>query len=92
MIINKIPYRGHEGIPSNKIPANACEKNTGDWRTNKPVIDLDKCKSCKRCYIYCPDVAIKWVDDKPVINYHNCKNCGICRQECPMNAIYEVKE
>jgi len=92
MKMDDIEYLGYEGIPSNKTPGNACEKNTGDWRTNKPIIDLDKCKHCKICYTYCPDVAIGWIDNVPKINYRNCKGCGICAQECPAVAIAMIYE
>jgi len=92
MIINDIEYLGINGIPINKIPANACEKNMGGWRIGKAVIVYDKCKSCKMCYVFCPDVAIDWIDNYPKINYQLCKNCGICREECPVDAIYEVEE
>ncbi len=68
---------------------------TGDWRTEKPVLDTNKCTSCMLCWIYCPDTAIM-VENKKVtgINYFHCKGCGICAYECPdrIKAITMVKE
>ena len=92
MKIDDIEYLGINGIPINKIPANACEKNTGSWRIGKPVIDYDKCKSCKICFVFCPDVAIDWIDNCPKINYRICKGCAICIQECPAVAIAMIYE
>jgi len=92
MIINDIEYLGINGIPINKIPANACEKNMGGWRIKRPSVDSHKCVKCGKCYVYCPDVAVKLVGGWPVINLSLCKGCGICAQECPTDAIGMVKE
>ena len=61
---------------------------TGDWRTERPVIDFAKCKQCLLCAPYCPDSSIRIVDGKMSgmdLNY--CKGCGICAKVCPFNAI-----
>ena len=31
---------------------------TGDWRTMKPVLDMDKCRQCLLCAPVCPDMSI----------------------------------
>ena len=31
---------------------------TGDWRTEKPVFDKEKCKQCLLCVPACPDMSI----------------------------------
>jgi pyruvate ferredoxin oxidoreductase delta subunit len=68
---------------------------TGDWREERPILDLEKCVSCLTCWIYCPDTAVLVEDGKVKgIDYHYCKGCGICAEECPpkIKAIKMVKE
>jgi pyruvate ferredoxin oxidoreductase gamma subunit len=62
-------------------------KDVSSWRVFTPKIDLEKCTSCKACWLFCPETAIKWVDNKPEIEYNKCKGCGICVHECPVKAI-----
>ena len=63
---------------------NSVEYNTGDWRTDRPIWDKDKCISCLICWMFCPDSSIKVEDGKVVgIDYDHCKGCGICAEECP---------
>jgi len=72
----------------------AVEYTTGDWRTYKPVRDLEKCNKCLICHIYCPDGAIEWKPEAGDIefDYRYCKGCGICAIECPKEAIKMVLE
>jgi len=70
------------------------EYKTGDWRSERPVIDHGKCTKCLFCYIYCPEMAIKvhWTSDgskpeKVEVDYNFCKGCGICANVCPVKAI-----
>lgn len=75
--------------------ANTKKYFTGDWRTFRPVIDLDKCTNCMRCWIFCPDSAVCLVEGKVNhFDYEHCKGCGICAVECPDNvkAIAMVEE
>ncbi len=68
---------------------------TGDWRSDKPIWDEDKCTNCMICWIYCPDSAILIKDGKVSgIDYRYCKGCGICAEECPpkVKAIKMVRE
>jgi len=40
------------------IPAPVGEQpmmKTGNWRTERPVIDHEKCTTCLNCFVYCPD-------------------------------------
>lgn len=67
-------------------------RSAAGWRVFRPVIDYDKCISCKTCWSYCPETAISWVDNKPQIDYRVCKGCGICPQECPVKAIEYKRE
>ena len=66
---------------------------TGDWRTQRPVIDFDRCIQCFFCWVYCPDASIK-VENRKVIgvDYYHCKGCGICAEECPKKCIDMVDE
>lgn len=62
--------------------------NTGEWRTNTPVFDVDKCKQCLLCAPVCPDSAIPVKDSKrSEFDYDHCKGCGICVKACPFGAI-----
>jgi pyruvate ferredoxin oxidoreductase delta subunit len=65
-------------------------KNAG-WRIKRPVIEVDKCKGCLQCYLYCPDGVIGKADGKVAIDYDFCKGCGICVKACKFNAI-EMEE
>ena len=68
--------------------------HTGDWRTERPVFDKEKCNACGFCYIYCPIQCIH--DDEDGIHYaadlDHCKGCGVCAKECPTGAITMVPE
>ncbi|MBN2620877.1 4Fe-4S binding protein [candidate division WOR-3 bacterium] len=68
---------------------------TGDWRSEKPIWDAEKCTHCLICWVYCPDSAITVKDGKVQgIDYRYCKGCGICAEECPpkIKAITMVRE
>jgi len=70
-------------VVGEKAPAGS----RADWRTFRPVVDLEKCTGCRLCWVYCPEHCIEMVDDKSVIDYAYCKGCGICVEECPVGAI-----
>ena len=58
--------------------------STGGWRTYKPIHDREKCISCLRCWILCPDSAVLVEEGEMAgFDYDHCKGCGICAQECP---------
>ena len=74
-------------------PGNASELRTGDWRSQHPVTDYDKCIQCGNCYIYCPDMAyVQNEEGFYEVDLYHCKGCGICAYECPKNAIRMVEE
>ncbi len=74
-------------------PGGARKTRTGDWRSQRPIYDKEKCTACGLCYLYCPDAAIKRLEDGKIeIDYYFCKGCGICSTECPVDAISMVKE
>jgi len=65
---------------------------TGAWRDQKPVLNLEKCKSCGICADVCPDSSIHVVGDVYIIDYDYCKGCALCEHECPVDAIEMVSE
>jgi pyruvate ferredoxin oxidoreductase delta subunit len=74
-------------------PGSVSQYQTGTWRSERPIIDLDKCNKCGLCYIFCPDAAIEMNDEGyPELNLFYCKGCGICSAECPTKAITQVEE
>ena len=46
------------------VPATSAEFRTGDWRTDVPVFDAEKCKQCLLCTPVCPDSSIPVKDGK----------------------------
>ncbi len=74
-------------------PANMALRKTGNWRVQRPEIDLDVCNGCWICFIRCPDGVIHMDgNDKPAIDYDHCKGCLICAEECPSDAIKVLRE
>ncbi len=72
---------------------NASFRRTGDWRSERPIMDKEKCNKCGLCWLYCPDAAMKLLDDgyyEPELFY--CKGCGICARVCPREAITMIEE
>jgi pyruvate ferredoxin oxidoreductase delta subunit len=71
----------------------ASSRQTGDWRTERPVLDKEKCVKCGLCWIHCPDAAIRLGEDGYYeANLYYCKGCGICASICPVGAITMIEE
>ena len=69
-------------------PATSKDFMTGEWRTQTPILDKEKCKQCLLCVPFCPDSSIPVKDGKRLdFDYDHCKGCGICVKACPFNAI-----
>ena len=74
-------------------PGSAREYQTGDWKSQSPVLDKDKCNKCALCYIFCPEGCINETEDGFFeADLFYCKGCGICDTECPKKAITMVEE
>jgi 2-oxoacid:acceptor oxidoreductase delta subunit (pyruvate/2-ketoisovalerate family) len=82
-----------EEMPITAISFLTTEGNeTGEWRSQKPLLDFEKCNRCGLCWMYCPDNAMRPHGDSYRILYKYCKGCGICATECPKGAISLVNE
>ena len=87
-LTEKAPYQ--DITPGNTVycGGGAVTFNTGEWRTQTPVIDWDKCVQCLLCAPMCPDSSIPVVDGKRQdFDYDHCKGCGICVGCCSFGAI-----
>ena len=74
-------------------PANARQYQTGDWRSDRPIFDKNKCIKCGICSIFCPEGCIEPdVEGYFEANLFYCKGCGICARECWTKAITMVEE
>ncbi|MFC1948709.1 4Fe-4S binding protein [Chloroflexota bacterium] len=74
-------------------PGSADQYQTGGWRSQRPISDLEKCNKCGLCYIYCPEGCIEEQEDGYFeANLFYCKGCGICARECPRDVITMVQE
>jgi pyruvate ferredoxin oxidoreductase delta subunit len=72
---------------------NASVRKTGDWRTERPILDKEKCTKCALCWIHCPDAAIKPSEEGYYeSDLYYCKGCGICANICPAGAITMIEE
>ena len=69
--------------------ASARQVETGLWRSMRPLLDTDKCVSCLKCWLQCPDSSILTDADAKVkgIDFFFCKGCGVCAEVCPVKAI-----
>ncbi len=79
--------------PDVRVPLTSREVRTGLWRTQRPVIEPDRCHGCAWiCSSLCPDGAIAIDAGRPVIDYDHCKGCGVCVAVCPHHAIRIERE
>ncbi|MDO4988168.1 MAG: 4Fe-4S binding protein [Synergistes sp.] len=69
--------------------ATSLDVQTGLWRSMRPVIDSERCLSCMKCWLQCPDDSVVTDNDLRVIGFDlfYCKGCGICAAMCPAKAI-----
>ena len=88
--LQAVPYLGSTQFagPTIRHRGSAALRATGNWRIERPEIDLAKCKRCFLCYLYCPEAAMRLdAENYPRVDYDHCKGCMICYEECPTDAI-----
>jgi len=61
--------------------------DTGSWRTERPVLDVEKCNYCGLCALYCPPQCMQDKGDHYEVDLAFCKGCGICARECLRGAL-----
>ena len=91
-IANWGPDRHEQGAT---IPESGTADNyeTGGWRTNRPMLDREKCNDCMICFFACPDSSIMVENGKMEgFDIKHCKGCGICSEVCPRDAIEMLNE
>jgi pyruvate ferredoxin oxidoreductase delta subunit len=67
-------------------------ETNASWRSERPVLTLDRCNACLRCYLGCPDGAIVLQGSGVAIDYDFCKGCGVCVRECSTHALAMAPE
>ncbi len=75
-------------------PSSSAITKTGAWRSQRPIVDNEKCIKCYICIDLCPEGAISALPEKKgvQVDYDYCKGCGICSSECPQKAYKMVTE
>ncbi len=74
-------------------PGSASRYRTGDWRSQRPIFELERCNKCGLCYIYCPEGCVgQDAEGYFEADLYYCKGCGICAKECPKDVITMVEE
>jgi pyruvate ferredoxin oxidoreductase delta subunit len=74
-------------------PGSASQYKTGDWRSQHPVWDHQRCIKCGICSIFCPEGCVGQNEEGYFeANLYYCKGCGICARECWTQAITIVEE
>jgi pyruvate ferredoxin oxidoreductase delta subunit len=74
-------------------PGSARRNRTGDWRSERPIWDLDKCIQCAVCVVFCPEGCLVMSDAGfPDADMDYCKGCGICVNECVTGCIHMQRE
>jgi pyruvate ferredoxin oxidoreductase gamma subunit len=74
-------------------PGSAKSYKSGDWKSQHPEFEYEKCNKCGLCYIFCPEGCITQKDDGFFeANMFYCKGCGICARECPKDVITMIEE
>ncbi|MCK4221792.1 MAG: 4Fe-4S binding protein [Dehalococcoidia bacterium] len=65
---------------------------TGEWRYQRPVLDLGKCIKCAACCLFCPTGCRQDASGQFAVDLDYCKGCGICARVCPVGAITMERE
>ena len=74
-------------------PGNARQYKTGDWRSQRPTYNFDRCIKCAICQLFCPEGCIEQnAEGYFEANMYYCKGCGICARECWTKVITMIEE
>jgi pyruvate ferredoxin oxidoreductase delta subunit len=74
-------------------PGNAKQYRTGDWRSQRPTYNFQKCIKCGLCWVFCPESCIEQNEEEYfAADLFYCYGCGICARECPTGVITMVEE
>jgi pyruvate ferredoxin oxidoreductase delta subunit len=74
-------------------PGSASQYRTGDWRSQRPTYDFNRCIKCGICQLYCPEGCIQPNPEGYFeADLYYCKGCGICARECWTKVITMVEE
>ncbi len=74
-------------------PGNASQYKTGDWRSQKPTYNFNRCMKCGICQMFCPEGCIRQNEEGYFeADMYYCKGCGICARECWNKVITMVEE
>ena len=62
----------------------SCKDNhTGSWRSERPIVNEERCIKCGVCALYCPEACIITNENGYFhANLDYCKGCGVCVQVC----------
>jgi len=72
---------------------NAKQYRTGDWKSQHPAWNHQKCIKCGICSLFCPEGCVKQNEEGYFeANLYYCKGCGICARECWTEAITMIEE
>ncbi len=91
-------FKGHEEAGFGGALKNigmGCGSRAGKMQQHndgKPLVNADKCRSCKKCAKECGSDAIHFESGKAEINQAECKGCGRCIGACNFDAIYNPNE
>lgn len=74
-------------------PGSASQYRTGDWKSQHPVWNHEKCIKCGICYLFCPEFCVQENQEGYFeADLYYCKGCGICARECWTEAITMVEK
>ncbi len=74
-------------------PGSSRYNRTGDWRSSRPLWNLEQCVKCGVCVVFCPEGCIDVREDGcPEADMEYCKGCGICVNECWTGCIQMEEE